>query len=139
MVKWSEEVRRNDANVFLRSAIADSQAHKFPVWVLVDARRTCDLQFFDSYRSKCQVLTVRIEASAETRASRGWCWTAGIDDSESECGLDAVTEWDLVVKNEADVSEEQLLQKLQSLISAGCCAARGEESVCVTDAGEEKQ
>lgn len=139
MVKWSEEVRRTDANVFLRAAIADTQAERFPVWVLVDARRTCDLRFFQSLaaRPEFRLFTVRIVASDETRTRRGWSWTAGVDDSESECGLDAVTDWSLVLENE-DESEQQLLQKLQPLISlaAGCCAAH-RDSVCVTDPGEQ--
>lgn len=120
MVKWSEEVRRTDANVFLRAAIADSQAHQFPVWVLVDARRPCDLTFFQSF-TDCKVVTVRITATDETRRRRGWQWAAGVDDTDSECGLDGITDWNFVIEND-DQSEEQLLQKLDPLIrlAAGC-------------------
>ena len=121
MVKWSEEVRRTDANIFLRAAIADSQADRFPVWILVDARRTCDLSFFHSFR--CKVVTVRITATDETRIRRGWHWAAGVDDTESECGLDGIADWDLVIQND-ELSEQQLLQKLDPLIrlAAGCSA-----------------
>lgn len=127
MLKWSEEVRRNDPNVFLRAAIADSQAERFAVWILVDARRTCDLSFFRSF--PCRLVTVRITATDETRVRRGWNWTAGVDDVESECGLDGVTEWDVVIQND-DQSEEQLLQKLDPLIrlAAGCCSHQRQQN-----------
>jgi len=33
------------------------------------------------------------------RQSRGWTFTEGVDDAPTECGLDHVTDWDLVVEN----------------------------------------
>lgn len=33
---------------------------------------------------------------------RGFSFTSGIDDAESECGLDAVEDWDLTIKNNGD-------------------------------------
>ena len=116
MIRWSEEVRRTDPNVFLRAAIAEAEAHRFPVWILVDARRPCDLSFFQGFEGR--VMRVRIEASEETRALRGWSWTAGVDDADSECGLDQVAQWDLVIRNEAETSEEELLHQLEPLIEA---------------------
>ena len=117
MVRWSEEVRRQDPNVFLRAAITESEADRFAVWILVDARRECDLQFFQSFT--CPVLKVRIEASEDTRIRRGWKWTQGVDDQETECGLDHVKDWNLLIQND-DLSEELLLQKLEPIISLAC-------------------
>ena len=39
-----------------------------------------------------KLLTVRIEASHDVRSARGWVFTAGVDDAESECALDG-REW----------------------------------------------
>lgn len=41
-------------------------------------------------------LSVRVEASNATRGARGWVFTKGVDDVESECALDG-REWDFVI------------------------------------------
>ncbi len=90
------------------------------MWVVVDARRPTDVDYFCAHYN---VLTVRVTASDETRASRGFkCvgstvmmsrviypppprslrFTAGVDDAPSECALDDRAEWDLVVENNSD-------------------------------------
>ena len=57
------------------------------------------------------VITVRVEASQETRKQRGWVFASGVDDAESECGLDSYGKWDVVLKNEdeADLHEHLAL------------------------------
>ena len=48
-------------------------------------------RFFDEEyagREGCRVIKVRISASEAARASRGFAFSAGVDDAESECGLD---------------------------------------------------
>ena len=55
-----------------------------------------NLRFFNEEyagRDGCSVVKVRIVASEEARASRGFAFSAGVDDAESECGLDDVTDW----------------------------------------------
>jgi phosphomevalonate kinase len=42
---------------------------------------------------------IRITADEEIRKSRGWVFTEGIDDGATECNLDHITDWDLVVDN----------------------------------------
>jgi len=46
---------------------------------------------------------VRVEACEVTRAARGWIFTPGIDDAESECDLDS-TDVDFVIANNGDDS-----------------------------------
>jgi phosphomevalonate kinase len=41
-----------------------------------------------------------IKASQSVRSQRGWKFTEGIDDGETECGLDHVTDWDMIVDND---------------------------------------
>lgn len=97
-----------------------------------DARRLSDLQWFWS-RFPQQTQTVRVQSSEETRRQRGWSFTpgrlpsveqplllrecgltcvslSGVDDAESECGLDSGVQFDWIITNEADASslEEQL-------------------------------
>ncbi len=79
----------------------------FPIWIVSDLRRATDLKFFNETYPNC-LTSVRISASDEARIQRGFVYTVGIDDTESECGLDHVTEWDVCIKNEGD------LQYLQS-------------------------
>jgi len=118
MITWSEGVRKSDPNVFLRTAIQECCSKDFSVWVLVDARRPCDLELFKEEYSHAKTITVRIVSSKETREKRGWTFQSGVDDVESECALDDVEEWDLVVRNQQDTSDEQLEQQLQPVIQA---------------------
>lgn len=101
--------------------------------VVSDARRLTDLQWFWS-RFPRQTQTVRVQSSEETRRLRGWSFTPGklprvrvpwlllvrggltrvslpgVDDAESECGLDSGVRFDWIITNEADAPslEEQL-------------------------------
>lgn len=124
MITWSEEVRRTDPNVFLRSTIREEGAHDFAVWILVDARRACDLQFFQEEYPNCKVLTVRIVSSEETRKKRGWEYQSGVDDVESECGLDHVSSWSIIVDNEDGTSDSMLKQQLKPVIEAAVSATQ---------------
>ena len=74
------------------------------VVIISDARRPSDIEFFQQGAAAHQwkLLTVRIEAPDAVRTQRGWVFTAGVDDAESECGLDG-REWDVVVDNGAEL------------------------------------
>ncbi|CAL8288876.1 unnamed protein product [Merluccius merluccius] len=105
MIAWGEQCRRQDHGFFCRLATQGAQQ---PVWIVSDARRCSDLLWFRTeYPS--QTRCVRVQASEETRGGRGWRFTAGIDDAESECGLDG-EEFDWIITNEAEspALEEQL-------------------------------
>lgn len=112
--------------------------------VVSDARRLSDLQWFCSEFPR-QTRSVRVECSEETREQRGWSFTAGetglhlclnlwdvgwltctfcasgVDDAESECGLDRV-QFDWVITNEADAPS--LDQQLQPILTRAKEAAR---------------
>ena len=80
-------------------------------------RRKTDLQFFqDNYPGK--VTTVRIVASDSVRAERGFVFTAGVDDAESECGLDDVADWDYVIRNDGGDDGSALEADLRSLTNS---------------------
>lgn len=107
MIRWSEEMRKTDPNCFLKLDIEKSGAKDYPVWILTDARRKCDVNFFleeEKFR-RTKVVKVRIKAPDAIRASRGWVFTRGVDDAESECGLDDFDEWDLVIENNRTKAE----------------------------------
>ena len=97
MIKLEECKRNADPGHYCRLAAA--QASK-PCWIVVDNRRETDLVYFKSqYPDKC--LVVRVRASEEVRAKRGWRWKEGVDNVTSECGLDHYP-WDVVVTNNAE-------------------------------------
>jgi phosphomevalonate kinase len=57
------------------------------VWIISDCRRQTDVKYFlEKYQGLAK--TVRITASDQARSSRGWKFTEGIDDMETECGVD---------------------------------------------------
>ena len=103
MITWGEERRNADAGFFARKVL---RAASKPILIISDARRPGDVAFFQE--NVPRVITVRVEASQETRKARGWVFSTGVDDAESECGLDAYEPWDVVLKNEdeADVHEQ---------------------------------
>jgi len=115
MVLWSEQIRANDPNFFLRLTIEESNAKTKSIWMLTDARRLCDVLYFksDLFKSS-KVITIRICASDQTRKERGWTFTEGIDDKDTECGLDSYNDWDFVLKN--DGSEQDLMIQLEPII-----------------------
>ncbi|XP_039974142.1 phosphomevalonate kinase [Xiphias gladius] len=106
MIRWGEMRRGQDPGFFCRQATRGAQQ---PVWVVSDARRLSDLQWFWLEFPR-QTRSVRVQSSEETRKHRGWSFTAGVDDVESECGLDSGVEFDWIITNEANAPslDEQL-------------------------------
>ena len=82
MIKWGEEIRDKDPTYFCRKA-AEGVAK--PIWLVSDCRRTTDVEYFTA-RYPC--LSVQVIASETVRRERGWSFVPGVDDAESECGLD---------------------------------------------------
>ncbi|KAM9251899.1 phosphomevalonate kinase [Cariama cristata] len=113
MIRWGEEKRRADPGFFCRTAVEGAAQ---PVWVVSDTRRLSDVEWFqDVYGDVVQ--TVRVVASEETRKRRNWAFVAGVDDAESECGLDQGVAFDWVIANDGDELslDEQLETLLRSL------------------------
>lgn len=106
MIRWGESRRNQDPGFFCRLATREARQ---PVWMVSDARRPSDLQWFRSEFPQ-QTRTVRVQCSEQTRKQRGWSFTAGVDDAESECGLDDHVKFDWIVTNDADAPslQEQL-------------------------------
>ncbi|XP_053507203.1 phosphomevalonate kinase [Ictalurus furcatus] len=100
MIRWGESKRHLDPGFFCRMVVCGATQ---PVWIVSDCRRMSDLQwFYSEYPQRCA--SVRVEASDQTRAQRGWRFTAGIDDAESECGLDQGVDFDWTIRNEGDIT-----------------------------------
>ena len=97
MIAWGEEMRAKEPGYFCR--LATREAYK-PVWLICDARRTTDMDYFKSHYGECTI-TVRVVASEAVRVGRGWVFTTGVDDAESECGLDDYS-CDVIITNNGD-------------------------------------
>ncbi|NXC89732.1 PMVK kinase, partial [Cercotrichas coryphoeus] len=113
MIRWGEEKRQSDPGFFCRAAVEGALQ---PVWVVSDTRRLSDVEWFrDAYGDVVQ--TVRVVASEETRKRRNWVFVTGVDDAESECGLDQGVAFDWVITNDGDevALGEQLEMLVQSL------------------------
>ena len=124
MIRWGEEKRNADPSYFCRLAInmafsATSEGRESiqkPVWVISDARRKSDVHYFKENYDK--VVHVRIDASEDVRKSRGWIFTPGVDDAESECGLDN-EKFDFIIHNNED-DHEQLNNDINYLLKYAC-------------------
>lgn len=117
MVEWSEMVRKDDPNCFLRLSIEENRGYEVPIWILTDCRREGDLRFFKeepAFRDTALV-TLRIQASEDLRKQRGYVFTPSIDDAETECGLDQYQDWTHVIQND-NLSEQQIVDLLKPVI-----------------------
>ncbi|OBS83132.1 hypothetical protein A6R68_22910 [Neotoma lepida] len=110
MIRWGEEKRRADPGFFCREIVEG---------LVSDTRRVSDIQWFqEAYGAVTQ--TVRVVASEQSRQQRGWVFTPGVDDAESECGLDNFGDFDWVIENHGD--EQCLEDQLGNLLE--CIHAR---------------
>ncbi|NWX94732.1 PMVK kinase, partial [Nothoprocta pentlandii] len=136
MIRWGEEKRGADPGFFCRIVVEGAAQ---PVWVsgdgsgtgvprgvaahgrraqvVSDTRRLSDVEWFrDVYGDAVQ--TVRVVATEETRKRRNWVFVTGVDDAESECGLDQGVAFDWVITNDGDELSldgqlEMLLQRVR--------------------------
>nr|CAG4641283.1 EOG090X0FYC [Eulimnadia texana] len=118
MVSWSEQKRSTDPGYFCDAAIKTSNACGKQIWIISDARRKTDLQYFKE-KFGSVVKTVRVLASDLVRQQRGYLFTSGIDDAETECGLDDVESWDLVIENNGNSIDDDI-EKLLAVCEAMC-------------------
>lgn len=51
------------------------------------------------------------------RKQRGWVFEEGVDDVSSECDLDGVTQWDLIIENDGTHEPDVLVDKVLALIT----------------------
>ncbi|XP_050300752.1 phosphomevalonate kinase [Anthonomus grandis grandis] len=113
MINWSEEVRKKDPGFFCK--VACSLAPNKDVWIISDIRRKSDIKWFkENYTN---LSTIRISADLDIRKQRGWIFTKGVDDVESECGLDDFGPWDVEFVNDSNQDSERIIQSIQMLIS----------------------
>ncbi|XP_034181701.1 phosphomevalonate kinase [Osmia lignaria lignaria] len=114
MAKWGESIRNQDYGYFCRAAINMYNAYSKSIWIISDVRRKTDVQWFlENFKEVCK--TICITSDEAVREKRGWIFTPGIDDSETECNLDDVDTWDLKVTNNDD-DIESILQNILQLI-----------------------
>lgn len=112
MIQWGEEKRNKNPEYFCKLATSGPESER-NIWIISDSRRTTDIEYFLKYYPN-KTLTLRIEASQDVREERGFVFKPGVDNAESECGLDSYTDWDyMIINNE---SSDKLEQKLQPLI-----------------------
>ncbi|KAH9503235.1 hypothetical protein Btru_068517 [Bulinus truncatus] len=115
MIRWGEEKRNQDPGYFCRLATSEEGCEK-DIWIISDARRLSDVTYFkENYKDA--VITVRVEADLPIRQQRGFIFTEGIDDAESECGLDTGVDWDIVIYNN---NSHQELEDGISKIATAC-------------------
>ncbi|XP_043936065.1 phosphomevalonate kinase isoform X1 [Protopterus annectens] len=74
MIRWGEEKRNTDPGFFCRIIVQNVVE---PVWVISDARRKSDVEWFQTYYPEV-TQTVRITASEEIRKQRGWVFTPAL-------------------------------------------------------------
>ncbi|KAH7730759.1 phosphomevalonate kinase [Aphelenchoides avenae] len=103
MVEFGERIRLRDPGYFCKKSIDRAPAGT-QVIVVRDCRRPSDLDFFR--RTFSNPLLVRVRCSDGVRKLRGYEFTPGIDDADTECALDEFLEWNAEVINEGSALDE---------------------------------
>lgn len=117
MILWGEKKRNKDPGYFCSLATSGEEASKKSVWIISDARRPSDLQYFENkYADRC--LCVRISCSDAIRIQRGFVFTKGVDDADSECALDHVKDWNFVINNDGNQSVlDEMLNEILHIVN----------------------
>ncbi|XP_062583262.1 phosphomevalonate kinase-like [Saccostrea cucullata] len=113
MIQWGEKKRNENSEYFCVLATSGTDSDK-EIWLISDARRKTDIEYFLKYYHQ-KTLTVRIEATTAARKERGFVFKKGVDDVESECGLDSFSDWNHIINNNGD--RETLEHELIPLIN----------------------
>jgi phosphomevalonate kinase len=111
MINWGDAIRQQDSDHFCRLSFAGCTAQ---VCIVSDCRRLSDIEYFS--KQYATMLTVRVNASEHVRMKRGYVFTTGIDDAESECALDEYDQWNAIVKNDDDNDSDVWLLELMRII-----------------------
>ena len=120
MIKFGEHKRAMEPSCFCTMAI-DQIEEKFrkdesKIWIVSDARNKYDIDYFIANYGKERVKLVRVVASDSVRDTRGFVFTRGVDDNNSECELDDFETWDLVFWNNNSSEFENSMTQLRDLI-----------------------
>ncbi|KAM9701226.1 phosphomevalonate kinase isoform 2-T2 [Menidia menidia] len=136
MIRWGERRRARDPGFFCRLATSGARQ---PVWVVGDARRASDLRWFQD-RFPQQTRLVRVQSCQHTRRQRGWSFCPGVDDAESECGLDQGVRFDWTITNQADAPPlDQQLEPILQLARAAAGQSEAGQSEAAADQSEAGQ
>lgn len=107
--------RAKDPFVFAREVLQDVRR---PILVISDLRQIGDYDYLQKYYSDLLIL-IRLDANEALRTSRGYSFTAGIDDCAVECDLDPdriQVPWTLHFENDGD--DSKWLARLDAVINA---------------------
>ncbi|KAL1490786.1 hypothetical protein ABEB36_013423 [Hypothenemus hampei] len=113
MINWSDGVRKKDPGYFCKAACQTAPSKK--LWLVSDIRRKSDVKWFKMNYSNLKL--IRISADLEVRQTRGYTFTKGVDDVESECDLDDFKSWDLQLINNCQEDSEKNIEEIMRSIS----------------------
>ncbi|KAI1723944.1 phosphomevalonate kinase domain-containing protein [Ditylenchus destructor] len=127
MVIFGEKKRTQDPGYFCRKALEavyrEWANHPTPkssmavrIVIVSDCRRPSDLEFFKKGFTSIPPILVRVDASLNVREKRGFIFTDGIDNAETECALDDFNSWDARVVNDGDEYLASEFLKIEDLI-----------------------
>lgn len=98
------EQRAKDPFVFAREVLQDVRS---PILVISDLRQIGDYQYLQKYYID-RLILIRLNATELLRATRGYSFTLGVDDSAVECDLDpdrVAVPWTFCWENDGDDSK----------------------------------
>ncbi|XP_063723689.1 phosphomevalonate kinase-like [Symsagittifera roscoffensis] len=120
MIKWGEEKRSKQPSFFCELSAKDAetknQNNDSVIWIVSDARRPTDIEYFITKYGREKIKLIRVTASEAVRTSRGFVFKHGIDDADSECALDELIDWDLEFENNDEDEFRSCMIKLLALL-----------------------
>lgn len=110
-IDFAEGAKLRDKYIWCKTAIEGTEV--FDNIVISDLRYPIELHFFRKFFPE-KFVTIRIEASDEIRKSRGWNYTAVVDEHISETGMDDI-DFDYVIRNDTNDNGDAILKQLNDL------------------------
>jgi len=121
MVLWGEEQRKQNPYVFCEAITKEARDSNKPVWIVSDIRRHTDIDYFRKYAVDHNISAkfIRVNCDISTRVERGWKFTKGIDDADTECQLDTFSNWDVVLENSSNDDLNMQVKQLCHVLQTG--------------------
>lgn len=119
MIQWDKEQRDQDPGIFCRTITSEAKLSEKKIWIVSDARRIYDIEYFKTYAIERDLKfhSIRLFADDETRRLRDWRFTKGIDDVTSECGLDYYNDWNFKFSNSKTDNIAKDIKQLCDIVS----------------------
>lgn len=116
-IDFAEEAKICDKYVWCKTAMK-GLVDTYDNVIVTDLRYPVELEYFSetfgTRENNTSFVKIRIKASENVRASRGWSYCKGVDDHLSEIGMDT-TDFNFVIRNDVNDNGDSICKQIKDL------------------------